>query len=38
LSLEEQSLFALGYYQQIAFDRNRTRTENLSNDQETGHE
>ncbi len=46
LSLEEQSLFALGYYQQIAFDRTRTRTdantpsttETLSNPQETGHE
>lgn len=42
LSLERQSLFALGYYQQIAFDRSRTRTgaatEILSNDQETGHE
>ncbi len=25
LKLEEQSLFALGYYQQIAFDRSRTR-------------
>lgn len=42
LTLERQSLFALGYYQQIAFDRTRTRTEaapeNLSNPQETGHE
>lgn len=27
LSLERQSLFALGYYQQIAFDRSRTRTD-----------
>lgn len=46
LSLEGQSLFALGYYQQIASDRTRTRTEattpnsseTLSNPQETGHE
>ena len=27
LGLEGQSLFALGYYQQIAFDRSRTRQE-----------
>lgn len=30
LKLEEQSLFALGYYQQIAADRSRTRSENHS--------
>ena len=44
LSLERQSLFALGYYQQIAFDRSRTRPEaasgatsdNPSNSQEAG--
>ncbi|HEX7184993.1 MAG TPA: type I-C CRISPR-associated protein Cas8c/Csd1 [Thermoanaerobaculia bacterium] len=45
LSLERQSLFALGYYQQIAFDRSRTKTadvaeapETSSDAQETGHE
>ncbi|HSG38425.1 MAG TPA: type I-C CRISPR-associated protein Cas8c/Csd1, partial [Thermoanaerobaculia bacterium] len=36
LDLEQQSLFALGYYQQIAHDRARTRpdaaAENLSNE------
>jgi CRISPR-associated protein Csd1 len=44
LTLERQSLFALGYYQQIAFDRSRTRPEaasgatsdNPSNSQEAG--
>ena len=46
LSLEKQSLFALGYYQQIAFDRNRTRPDaasgktsetSSSDSQETAH-
>jgi CRISPR-associated protein Csd1 len=46
LTLERQSLFALGYYQQIAFDRSRTRPESApgatseistSDSQETGH-
>jgi CRISPR-associated protein Csd1 len=44
LSLEQQSLFALGYYQQIATDRARTtktepsETAATTNDQETPHE
>lgn len=45
LTLEEQSLFALGYYQQIAFDRSRTRQdatagaapETPSDSEETSH-
>jgi CRISPR-associated protein Csd1 len=33
LTLEEQSLFALGYYQQIAADRSRTSTNNTKNEE-----
>jgi CRISPR-associated protein Csd1 len=44
LSLEKQSLFALGYYQQIASDRHRTKgrgaddaMSSLPHSQETAH-
>jgi CRISPR-associated protein Csd1 len=37
LSLEEQSLFALGYYQQIAADRSRTRQDTADNHPSEAH-